>query len=795
MSKDDGGKYYVDRADYDEFLTLFHEHHFTKKRTSSLLEKHGLYSPILIDLDFRYASSDAKREFTKENIFSFIQSYAKCFFRFIEVGAPIRFFVQLKPEPKVIDGVKKDGIHIVCPDVTLDYSVLYALRSYALEQNIVGSCFEGLANDAADVFDISVIKRNNWFLYGATKPDAAAYRVAHCFTATKEGIKETGWVETDLELLRLFSIRLGHETLTPITFCLEEELRMWESIADPKKGGGVKAEKSEKSVSLLSDVSGKSDRISKILNFDGVWEISEMDAGFRLVNNMTKCLVAGTDHTKSGHSCVYVQKTHATFFCFSHSSKKVAKPTSMALWNLLSGNELEDELIDDVYACRKFVELMDGEIKKDGDEVYVFSPENGMWETGETALIAAVHRKKEGLVFTFFGEGGKKTRLNYGGETRNIRNMLVHLKAILPSEPFLQKVEESLPYLLFADGIFHIPTKKFTAGFDKNLVFLANIKRKFPVLRNELLEAEVNSTLFVLPFTNAKVGEYLKMRIARSIAGLYRDKKFICALGEADSSKGTLTIALGKAFGGYVTEWNANNLKYCPNSGQDEAKKLAWIFILVVVRLAISNESRMDKTPMDGNLIKTLASGGDKMRGRLNFKDEIEVVIRASFFYLGNDMPEITPNDSGIQTRVRMIRYTKRFVECPSGPNQLQADPTVKSKVLTNEWADALFWLIMDAFDLPTEEPAEVLEETKEWVPAESTKFKDLLEQSFTIDVSDFSDLNFTSSRDIISYVKGQNLNWSDQKIGRELAKLELIKDVKKIDRKSVNIWKGIKML
>ena len=52
---------------------------------------------------------------------------------------------------------------------------------------------------------------------------------------------------------------------------------------------------------------------------------------------------------------------------------------------------------------------------------------------------------------------------------------------------------------------------------------------------------------------------------------------------------------------------------------------------------------------------------------------------------------------------------------------------------------------------------------------------------------------NFTSSRDIIAYLKTKNVNLSDTKIGRDLSKLGLTKDDKRIEGKIVRIMRGIK--
>ncbi len=454
------------------------------------------------------------------------------------------------------------------------------------------------------------------------------------------------------------------------------------------------------------------------------------------------------------------------------------------------------DIVDDVFACRKFIAAMGDSIHREDDSVFLFDPATGLWDSTETALFAAVHRHKAALVFHTVGDTGMKTTLNYGGSTRHIKNMLFHLKSLLPNEPFMTRnIEASLPYLLFSDGIFHIPTGVFTAGFDKRLVFTTRISRPFPSERDRALEAEINRRLFVEPLQTAEVGSYLKMRLARSLAGCYRDKKFVCCIGEADSSKGTITGAMRSAFGGYVVEWNANHLKYNGHSGADEAKKLSWTFPIKDARLAISNECRMDKVPIDGNLLKSLSSGGDVISARQNFKDEVPLVLRASFMYMGNDMPEITPKDSGIKTRLRVVRFTKRFVERPVLPNELKADPAIKELLNTDAWRNAVFWLIMDSYGLSVAEPVEVVEETNEWMPLDGNKFREVLEEEFVLNPSCSEEGNFVAAKDIIAYVRSQDLNMSDTKIGRELGKLGLERTIKKVGGKAVTIWKGIKKM
>lgn len=806
MDRSDMGIYYVPYNEYDEFLKLYHHHVFVERKFSSLLERHATYTPLLIDLDLHYAPN-TERVFTDATIESFLKQYAAAFYHFYDYKKPLRFFVMWRPtltqDTHGGKPITKDGVHIVCGDITVDYMLPFALRHYCLGKHIMSE-FKDIVNSHSDAFDLSVIKKNNWLLYGAAKDSGREPYIAdYCYLCHPDGrIESVDWDETDEQCIRLFSLHWNRESPDPLSLRASAE-KEWETLVAaalptdtrvrqvviPAAAAGAADDDSD---TVRTDMS---EHISRLLKTTGlVWNVSDYDGGYKLEHNTNECLVtAGYQHSQQGHSCIIVHPGVATLSCFSHNTKRLPKTKSVALWQLLAGEE-KSELIDDLYACKKFVECMGDEIHREGDCIYVFNPATGMWNTDETELMAAVHRHKDALVFTQTNANGIEMTYNYGGCTKNIKNMLVHLKALLPNGTFISSnIDAALPYLLFEDGIFHIPTKTFEPGFDKTKVFSARIPRKFPVTRDAELEALVNDKLFVLPVQNERVGQYLKMRLARSIAGCYRDKKFVCVLGEADCSKGSLTHALGRAFGEFITEYNANYLKYNAKTGADEAKRLSWLFPIRNSRIAISNEMRMDKTPIDGNLLKSLSSGGDEISARQNFKDESSFVLRTSFFFMGNDLPEITPKDSGIETRVRVVRFNKRFVATPTLPNELPADPTIKDKFNTDEWKNALFWLIVDAYGSSMTEPAEVCEETREWVPSGSTAFRSVLEEHFVINVEDKSDDNFTAAREIITFVKEQGLNMSDNKIGRELAKLGLTKDDKRVDGKTIRVWKGIK--
>jgi len=241
MGKFDAGRYFVSDSEYDTFLTLVHSSIFgTHKRASSLLEKHLANGPLLIDLDFRYASEGRplERRFTMDHIHSFIGAYASALARFVDITAlpnDLTFYILTKPAPEHDKDQHKDGVHIQCPSITTEPQLQFAIRGYLLEHKTIQTIFgdTGITNDPTDCYDVSVIHQNNWFLYGACKPDKCQYRIkeviklprheltglslAELPDAIVEGMKEEDLPSSTLEIMKHLSIRVGHSGRTPLT--------------------------------------------------------------------------------------------------------------------------------------------------------------------------------------------------------------------------------------------------------------------------------------------------------------------------------------------------------------------------------------------------------------------------------------------------------------------------------------------------------------------------------------------------------------------------------------------------
>ena len=71
------GSYVINEDSSQEFLDLYFKHVFQDKKPAYLTEKHEKYSPILIDLDLRFTIDIVERQYTLDNIKSFLKIYVR----------------------------------------------------------------------------------------------------------------------------------------------------------------------------------------------------------------------------------------------------------------------------------------------------------------------------------------------------------------------------------------------------------------------------------------------------------------------------------------------------------------------------------------------------------------------------------------------------------------------------------------------------------------------------------------------------------------------------------------------
>jgi phage/plasmid-associated DNA primase len=452
--------------------------------------------------------------------------------------------------------------------------------------------------------------------------------------------------------------------------------------------------------------------------------------------------------------------------------------------------------VDDGYAAEQFVRAMEGLVKKCMEEVFYFDIDTGVWSSKKSVARKHARRLRKQLIFYQDVDSGEGTReFNYSCKEANFDNMLKWVPVICADDDFIEmRADSSRGKLLFNDGIYDFETDTFTPGFDPNIVFFYKIHRNFPVVRDPDIMARVHKILFEDPFMpgDSDVVTYLKIALARGIAGDYRAKKIYFCVGEANAGKGVLSGALAAAFGRYIGTFNGDGL-FANNGSQDTAKQRSWVMSIMNKRIAISNEMQMNRS-IDGNILKSLVSGGDEMLARTNHKDEQVVVNRSTMFCFVNDIPRIKPYDSAIEARVTCPEFKCTFVDEPMLPHERRTDKDVKDLFNTdNAYKDALVCILIDAYKQFKNQghviPKAVRKATEEWVGGESS-IRNILEKGYEI-TGNADDKELAEN--IVRVIQAE-MTISGTKIGREIAKLGIQKKNIKQGRVTKVFYLGIKV-
>ena len=187
------GSFYIPDDKYEKFLDVYEEA-ILNGNTLSLIEKHTIMSPIIIDLDFRHdydAGEPINREFTDDDIKNILSLYYEEIRKIFIIDEPKQLIacVFQRSTPYVKDTVKRDGVHIMFPYIISEPNAQFYLRNAVLNKLTDELDELKLKNNKFDVIDRCVIESNGWFLYGSTKPKLGPYEWKHTYNMNMMAIR------------------------------------------------------------------------------------------------------------------------------------------------------------------------------------------------------------------------------------------------------------------------------------------------------------------------------------------------------------------------------------------------------------------------------------------------------------------------------------------------------------------------------------------------------------------------------------------------------------------------------
>ena len=191
-----GGKYFISDEDKPEFYRHYFNAVFKNHQKEYLTEvqirrfQDEGCGPLLIDMDFRYNTSDlSERNINLDLISDILDIYSSCLNEIFEFKANDTYpvYVMMKKNVNRIDELTKDGIHIIF-GLQMDHILQQELRKMVMPKleellDMNGDNPYHIINKIGDILDEGISKgHTNWQLYGSKKPNNEPYELIKYYT-------------------------------------------------------------------------------------------------------------------------------------------------------------------------------------------------------------------------------------------------------------------------------------------------------------------------------------------------------------------------------------------------------------------------------------------------------------------------------------------------------------------------------------------------------------------------------------------------------------------------------------
>ena len=213
---DKGLKLNIPPEKQQEFWKTYHTQKVAGKLPSSLLEKpHKKFNQVKIDLDFKQdiktdnvqnknSNKKLQHQYDISTVVKLIKIYMEVILEFIELPEHvIQFTIFEKEKPKLKNLNNhiyiKDGVHIMCPNIVLPNTILYAIYNNFINNDKVKEIYQEFVNKEPldKCVDKSVIATNSWFPIGSGKPtdEMDYYKPTHTYKMILKPIGNTGKIK------------------------------------------------------------------------------------------------------------------------------------------------------------------------------------------------------------------------------------------------------------------------------------------------------------------------------------------------------------------------------------------------------------------------------------------------------------------------------------------------------------------------------------------------------------------------------------------------------------------------
>ena len=744
--------YYIQSEDYNNFIK---EYNKALKRGDKIhiTEKHKTISPILLDFDFKFnvTNSKIKRLYTNDTLTKIIKTYTSILNDYIELKNYDVYVLEKKTPIIMKETIGKDGIHIVIPDVVTTPNLQYIIRTKCLD--LLKPVFEELnyTNSIDDIFDECVIEKNNWLMYGSSKPDKEAYKVTKVYNVENDNITEIINSKSTDDLVELFSIRNKKkeinlkfekndeiENFTNIMVEKERESLTYKQIfkktKNNKKNENIDIELIKKFVKILD--------VNRSNNFDSWiklgWCLRNID--YRLLEDWVEFSKKSQkyDDGECEKKWEYMKESNLgigtlRMWAKHDNLKEYVKIIQEDLHSLLvkSKSGTDTDISGVIYQMYKY-EFVCSNIKsqvwwefkdhrwKQSDSGYALKKKMSRDVFKEFSRMAAEYSNKavntedeeDQERFTKYAKNYNKIASDLK-KTPKKSNLLKECSEFFYQDKFEEKLDSKCNLIGFNNGVYDLETYELRDGHpDDYISFTTGIDyleyKETDSINQEIIEFIDQ----ILPKEEMKI--YLLKLLASFLSGNIKDEKFHIFTGTGANGKSKIIELFQNSFGEYCGQFNVTLLTQKRVKSNETNSELAQA---KGKRFMVLQEPCEDEK-LNTGFMKEL-TGGDKIIARGLYKDPMEFKPQFSIVLTCNHLPNVPSDDGGTWRRLRVVSYNSKFIEEPNPDkkNEFKIDTELSLKF--DGWKENFMSLLINYYKKYTNEgiyePEEVLICTKEY--------------------------------------------------------------------------------
>ena len=778
------GKYDIKLSNLEEFYKLYHTTVFENKIPIYLTEgiKDCDLTPIKIDVDLRYYNKNCVRTYTDGDIDEICMLYMNKIEEYLEeLDDEERVFYILEKPDAIFDVDKKgnkktkkdmfrikDGFHIMAPHIITNDYLQLKFRDFVYKNCSDLLDRHNFDNSYADVFDRAVIDRNNWQMYGSTKPGKPAYLVSRAIRVYKDRVETVEEIPDSKELIQLLSVRNKTEYSLVKT---EVEAEVW----DPENNQPKKKRKRNKKKGFKTKI-GKRELKSivkyiKCLSCKRAQSFPTwIEVGWCLHNIHNKDELLLREWINWSKKVPEYADT-CDVECrekWDEMSDEGYGIGSLKLWAKEDNEEMYYKILDnDVesqcysacsngkgssYDIAKILHLMFHNfhvcVSIKDHTWYYYNDKLHRWQRDDKGIM--LKRKISTTLYKQFNrikikcsqrveEEDDPTHSDWDKKAQNISKVMFRLKETSfksnlmtesaelfydKEKKFLDKLDEANNLIGFNNGVYDLKKDEFREGRPEDYISKSTNINYIPYDpdSDEVFEIyEFYKQIFVIK----TVREYVLVRSSSFLSGSTKDESFDIYSGGGGNGKSKHMELMETVFGDYAVKLPIQLLTSKRSASNAASPELART---KGARLASMQEPDTETT-INVGLMKEL-TGGDKIQARALYGEPFEFKPKFKMVLCCNDRPKLPEKDAGTWRRVRNTEFSSKFTYDISPEKGLEFKINEELAENFENWAEPFMSILINYHKKYKKDglkvPCEILEYTASYRESRDV-FKDFI--------------------------------------------------------------------